>query len=491
MAEAKRFTRSSTLATVGLPRRRLLATAAAGFGALVLASCTSQTPTPAASAPQGGTSTSKPTAQSGEAAKPAAQQAPAQAGAIELNWFLPLSAAPEIQIWEGFVNRFQESNPNVTIKGSYEPWGDYWTKLQTVMAGGAIPDTIWLHYTRVPEWASKDVMKPLDPLLSADNIDPGEYVIVDAFKYKGKIYSVPKDNGISAMWFNIDMFEKAGVALPGKEMTWDQFLEATKRLTVDQSGRSSTESGFDPSKIAVWGTNMLATSPRGEGFYTWYKSMGGELYDDEMKQTLIDQPDAVAALQWAADLRTQHHVAPLPGAISEPGDPFRIGKVAIAYSHHAMAFFLHEEKRTFKWDETYLPQGKGGLVISGGATGFAIPKASKHPDEAWVLTKFMTGEEQQRIIVAQRRWAAGRTKLVPEQHEPDYHSPGYKSLHVDPLTGVGPQAVPAPSPPALAEIEQVWNSALDPVWLGQTQVKDVIGDLKNKIDELLQRPTAI
>ena len=418
-------------------------------------------------------------------AKPATSQ-------IELYWFLPLSAAPEIKIWQSFVQRFQQANPSIVIKGSYEPWNDYWTKLQTVMAGGAIPDVIWLHSTRVAEWASKDVVKPLDDLLAADKIDPKEFVVIHGYRYKGKLYGVPKDHGVRSMYFNVDMFQKAGIPLPMKEMSWDKFLEAAARLTVDQSGKYSTESGFDAKRTAVWGTDMLETTPRGTVFHIWYTSMGGKLYDADMQHMLIDQPDSIAALQWAADLRAKHRVAPLPGSITEPGSPFRIGKVALAFDHQQMSFFLKDERRTFKWDETYPPQGKWGLYIVCGATGFAIPKASRYPDQGWTLTKFMTGEEQHKVIVAQRRWGAGRTKIGPEQYVPDYHTPNYKTVHVDTLTGVGPQAIAdSPAPPALAEIEQVWNTALDPVWLGKAQAKDVVKDLKAKIDELLQCPTKI
>ena len=488
-------------------RRFLRFTVLGAMGTAVLAACggpattptpppkPTEAPKPAEATKPAAQPTAAPTKPAAEATKPAAQPtaapAKAAAGQIEMNWFLPLSAAPEIKIWEDFVGRFQKANPNITIKGSYEPWNDYWTKLQTVMAGGAIPDVIWLHYTRIAEWASKDVVKPLDDLLVADKIDPKEFVFIEGFKYKGKIYGAPKDNGITMDWFNADMYNKAGVPLPTKNTTYDKALEGWKILTVDASGKNSTESGFNPNRIAQWGTAQLQTSPRGEGLWTWFKSMGGKLYDADMKQSLINDPDSVAAIQWVADLQAKWKVAPLPGAITDPGDPFRIGKVANGYTHHAMAFFLHDEKRTFKWDEMYYPQGKGGLVISGGATGFSIPKATKHPDEAWVLTKFMTGEEQQKIIIEQRRWASGLTKLVPIQYQEGYHTPNYLMCHVDPLTGKGPQAEPAPSPAPLAEIEQVWNTAFDPVWLGKAQAKDVVKDLKAKIDELLQRPTKI
>lgn len=487
----KMLSRRGFLVGIGLAGASavLVTACSSGGGGAASTPAAGSAPAQAAPAAAGATPT---TATTSSQSQPNATAAPASAGQITLNWFLPLSAAPEIAIWTQFVDRFQKANLNIVIKGSYESWGNYWTKLQTVMAGGAIPDVIWLHYTRVAEWASKDVMRPLDDNLATDKIEPKQFVFDDAMVYKGHMYAIPKDNGVNALWFNKDRFEKASVPLPTFTYKWEDWLTGMKKLTVDKNGKSADQSGFDPMNIAKWGTvQPQATSPRGEGFYIWFYSMGGKLYNDDMTQTLIDQPESVQALQFMADLVVKEHVAPPPGAISQPGDPFLNGLVATTWAHHAEEFYWHEQKTTFKLDEVYYPQGQGGVVISGGTTGFAIPKQSKYPDQAWVLTKFMTGKEQQAIIIKQHRWAAGLRDMVPEQYDPSYNTANYVPCHVDPLTGKGPQAVAAPSPAALAQIEQVWSSVLDPVWLGKAQAKDVVGDLKKQIDQLLQQKTQI
>ncbi len=493
MEAMERASRASSRSA--LTRRRFITVAGVLSVSGLLVACGGSPSAPSGgNAPTAAATGSAPTPTPAGASQPApnATAAPAGGSQIALNWFLPLSAAPEIAIWTQFVDRFQKANPNITIKGSYESWNNYWTKLQTVMAGGAIPDVIWLHYTRVAEWASKDVMRPLDANLQSDKIEPKQYVFNDAMVYKGHMYAIPKDNGVNALWFNKDWFAKANVPLPSFTYKWDDWLTAMKALTVDKSGKTADQAGFDPANIAKWGTvQPQATSPRGEGFYIWFTSMGGKLYNEDQTQCLIDQPESIEALQFIADLVVKHHVAPPPGAISQPGDPFLNGLVATTWAHHAEEFFWHEQKVAFKIDEVYYPQGNGGLVLSGGTTGFAIPKQSKYPDQAWILTKFMTGEDQQRIIIKQHRWAAGLRALVPEQYDPSYNTPNYVPCHVDPLTGKGPQAVAAPSPPALAQIEQVWASALDPVWLGKAQAKDVVPDLKKQIDQLLQQKTQI
>ena len=103
----------------------------------------------------------------------------------------------------------------------------------------------------------------------------------------------------------------------------------------------------------------------------------------------------------------------------------------------------------------------------------------------------MTGEEQQKVIVAQHRWGSGLRSIVPLQYASDYNTPNYVACHVDPLTGKGPQAVAAPSPPALTLIEQVWGTLLGPVWKGAQQASDVAPHLKQQIDQLLQQKTAL
>lgn len=490
-------TRRAVLAALGLTGLAAALSACGGSAAPATGATTPAAATGAQAAPttaaQPAAATAAP-ASAATTAPAAAQPTMAAAGGVTtLNWFLPLSAAPEIAIWTQFVTRFQAAYPDIKINGSYEAWNDYWTKLETVMAGGAIPDVVWLHFTRLAEWASKDVMNPLDPLLSADKIDPKQYVFNDAMVYGGKMYAIPKDNGVNAMWFNKDMFQKDGLQPPDFKLSWTDWLAAVQKLTVDKAGKSAADSGFNPSATAQWGTVQPQTnSPRGEGFYTWFTALGGKLYSDAMKTSLIDQPEAIQALQFMADVVNKQHAAPAPGAITQPGDPFLNGLVATTWAHHAEEFFYHEQKATFGYDEVYYPQGPSGqVVISGGTTGFAIPKQTKHKDQAWVLTTFMTGEDQQKVIVAQHRWAAGLRSVVPLQYDKSYNTANYPKCHVDPLTGTGPQAVAAPSPAALAKIEQVWGTALDPVWLGKQQVKDVAPSLKKQIDSLLQQPTRI
>lgn len=439
------------------------------------------------------TAASAPVAQPTTAAAPAQPTAAAGVGVTTINWFLPLSAAPEIAIWTQFVTRLEAGHPDIKINGSYEAWGNYWTKLETVMAGGAIPDVVWLHYTRLAEWASKDVMSPLDPLLAADKIDPKQYVFNDAMVYQGKMYAIPKDNGINAMWYDRALFQKAGLPDPSFKYSWTDWLEASQKLTVDKAGKVATDPAFNPGATVQWGTVQPQTnSPRGEGFYSWFAALGGKLYSEDQKTTRIDQPESITALQFMADVINKQHAAPAAGAISQPGDPWLNQLIATTWAHHAEEFFYHEQKATFSYDEVYYPQGPNGEpVISGGTTGFAIPKQTKHRDQAWILTTFMTGEEQQKVIVGQHRWAAGRRNIVPMQYDKSYNTENYVKCHVDPLMGNGPQAVAPTSPAALARIEQVWGTALDPVWLGKQQAKDVVPGLKKQIDSLLQQPTRI
>nr|NIP22737.1 extracellular solute-binding protein [Phycisphaerae bacterium]NIW97115.1 extracellular solute-binding protein [Phycisphaerae bacterium]NIX26552.1 extracellular solute-binding protein [Phycisphaerae bacterium] len=80
--------------------------------------------------------------------------------------------------WEGegemrkwllhFDNFFTKFYPNVNVQGDWGiPWGDYWTKMPTQLAAGAVIDMMWMHDTRAPSFANNGWLMPMDELLNA------------------------------------------------------------------------------------------------------------------------------------------------------------------------------------------------------------------------------------------------------------------------------------------------------------------------------------
>ena len=84
-------------------------------------------------------------------------------------------------------------------------------------------------------------------------------------------------------FYNTDMFEAAGVPLPEDGWTWEQMVEAARKLTIKE-GDVTTQYGIDGSNFNWWA--MAVPAIRGHG---------GEVVDESGK-VVVDSDEAAAGI---------------------------------------------------------------------------------------------------------------------------------------------------------------------------------------------------
>lgn len=133
-----------------------------------------------------------------------------------------------------------EAHPDIKVRIENVTYDAYWPRFLTMVAGGIPPDVIFLESTRLASFASKGTILDLDPFIEADEeINMADFypLALDALRYKGRLYALPNDIAVFAMFYNKDMFDEAGsIPHPQKGWTWDDFLEISKKLTRDIDG---------------------------------------------------------------------------------------------------------------------------------------------------------------------------------------------------------------------------------------------------------------
>jgi multiple sugar transport system substrate-binding protein len=116
------------------------------------------------------------------------------------------------------------------------------------------------------------------------------------------------------LFYNKAVFDAAGVSYPPAAAedawTWDEFLDAARKLTRDVSGRHPGEPGFDPDQISMYGVSF--ETDQWYGYLPFIYSNGGEVVDESGSRLLLDSPQAVEAIQRLADLMWVQHVMPTP-----------------------------------------------------------------------------------------------------------------------------------------------------------------------------------
>ena len=188
-------------------------------------------------------------------------------------------------------------HPEINIEIWHQPWGDYFTQLQTLWAAGeaeAIPDVLFL--SPITNYATDGVLEPLDSYIADTDYDTEDFWpgLLDFAMYDGTIYGFPRDIGLEVLYYNKDIFDEVGVEYPTEDWTWDDLQAANEALAiVSPSGRVS----------------RYALGMEGGKYQLWVGQNGGSILDDMVNPTscTLDEPEAVEAITFFADMMNNNY----------------------------------------------------------------------------------------------------------------------------------------------------------------------------------------
>lgn len=153
-------------------------------------------------------------------------------------------AADEITIWawdEAFnikaanvaKEMYAETNPDVEVNVVTMAQDDIVAKLNTSLASGSyegLPDIVLIEDYRIQGYlnAYPDEFADLSDIASPD--DFAEYK-TGVNQIDGKMYGIPFDSGVAAVFYRTDYIEEAGyTAEDMQDLTWDKYIEIGKAV---------------------------------------------------------------------------------------------------------------------------------------------------------------------------------------------------------------------------------------------------------------------
>lgn len=180
------------------------------------------------------------------------------------------------QLQQDINTLFEQGHPDIAVIGESAPFGDYWPRLATQVAGGNPPDVINMDYRYLAEYGGRGVLLPLDEFvgngLDVSDFGPG----LGGGKMGDTLYAIPTGVNSIALVLNAAVYEEAGVEAPHLGMTWAQFGDNAQALT-EKTGRSgmygaSDFSGREP-VLELW------LRQRGKALYNADGSLGYQAAD--------------------------------------------------------------------------------------------------------------------------------------------------------------------------------------------------------------------
>lgn len=463
--------------------------------ALVLAACSSPSPTPS---PSSGTTEKLQTTPASSAAKPtAAESAPKptapSAGAA------PSSGAPAkikfqsrggdaiLKVSQTLVAEFKKANPKIDVEIDHTT-GDHFQKVQLGVAAGTAPDVYFDASLRTGGlgWHKK-IIEDLEPYLRRDfKADEHIEEMWIAMVYEGRRIAVPFDSGAVALFFNIDLFNQAGVPLPDpkKRMTWDEVREKAIKLTLDMNGKHPGESGFDPTRIKQYG--FSPTQGLGSREH-WVYTVDGEPIDQSGK-VAVDSAQCIEGYQRIADWGVKDFVGPSPEYQQSNPVGFAAGNVAMAEDGVWQLGRTNDAK--VNWGVAPLPMQKTP-VSYGHYSGQSMTRMSKAKDAAWQWLKWISLDKEGQTLLYRGGLLQPTRKDLIQLFVEDDQPPAkqYRQVFVDELN---PSTIRWPGQHQNSYYFgwgqywiDAWGPRFDPVARGKKQFKDVAKDMRDVLQKIL------
>ena len=335
--------------------------------------------------------------------------APAQPSgqAVTIRYVLWDSA--QLPAYQACANAFTVKNPNITVKIDQSGWGDYWTAIQTGFVSGDAPDVFTDHLAKYPEFANKGQLVDIQSLVDQDKVDTSIYLkgLADLWVKDGKRYGLPKDWDTIAVFYNKDMFTKAGVD-PAimKDWTWNPkdggtFEQTIAKLTLDKNGKNGLDPAFDKNNVVQYGfINQGGGSGVGQTQWSMFAESDGWKFNDGPWSTLYyyDDPKLVETMTWYASLSTKGYAPKEEDETSLGGDTlFTSGKGAMT-TEGSWQITNFASNVKFGLGFGLLPVGPQGRKSMFNGLADSIWVGTKHPNEAWAWVKFAASQECEDIV---------------------------------------------------------------------------------------------
>ena len=295
---------------------------------------------------------------------------------------------------QAVADKFNASQDKIEVTCIPIPWETYLEKLNTMATANELPDTAIMSEAGVISWAEQGLLADISTMYGAGDAKPLDSL---AFKYDGKPVAYSTANETLELYYNKDMFDKAGVAYPSsdaaKAYTWDEFVAVAKQLTLDKNGLTPNDAGFDKDNIVQYGCMVENLTWQLE---VWCLSNGSGFYSADGKTLTINDPAAVEAIQRIADLYLVDHVAPLSSGMTDDGVPRSLVAGTCAMTTNGAwnigTCLSAARDEGLNYGIGVLPYMQEKVTICTGGPNVVFSQ-SKHPAEAMEWLKWYSKEE--------------------------------------------------------------------------------------------------
>ncbi|WP_432102097.1 ABC transporter substrate-binding protein [Streptomyces sp. bgisy091] len=308
-----------------------------------------------------------------------------------------------VQVWarsntqaavQGIADAFNRSHRGLRVQVTPIPDGQYVTKLATALRSGNVPDAVDLDDVNTTVLAYREALTDLTPLVDAlpfeDRLSPGH---LDLATVGGRQYAVPLAGDVSVLFYNKELFRKAGLDPDDPPRTYADVLAAGRAVKRLEGVTAMTIGGNSP---GIMGFTALP-SMWNDGGRLIEGPLGGQRARITGNTPLRDMLSFYRTA-WRGGLIT-------PASRNEAGatwsGDFLAGRAAMWPGSYGAIMRTAPKDLKDRLGVASLPSTSGRPGGFAGGDSIAIPRGADNPSGAWEFMRYALSAAQQEAMAEQ------------------------------------------------------------------------------------------
>jgi len=282
------------------------------------------------------------------------------------------------ETYPDLIKAWEAKNPGYKVNVELVGWTQCQDKVTTLAAAGTPVALAYVGSRTLKQFADADLIVPVT---YTDEEKAAYYPhILDTVTYNGQQWGIPTAFSTKAIYWNKDLFTKAGLDPNKPPTTWDELLSDAKTIK-EKTG------------VPGYGLPAKTMDNTMHQFLHYVYTNNGSVTNDKGDITL-DSPENLAALEFVKSLVPYSEDGPSAYEQNDMTTLFSDAKVAMIEQG---PWGRNQIAKTINWGVAPLPvgpsaKGPGTLLIT---DSLAIFKGTGVEDQAMDLAKFLTNPENQ------------------------------------------------------------------------------------------------
>ena len=176
------------------------------------------------------------------------------------------------EFWEGVKAGYEEKYPHVTIEWVTAPYGEVLSQVMNMAGAGDKVDLVFSEMIWIPALVDAGLAEPMENVLDAEFMDDFFPNMLEAHSVDGTVYGAPLYGSPSVLFYNKNLFEKAGLDPEKAPTTYEEMLEMAEKLSALKTD--------DGNKVYAFGQPTASVPVVGASLTAFTANFGGYVFDE-------------------------------------------------------------------------------------------------------------------------------------------------------------------------------------------------------------------